>query len=38
MKKNTLASILDTKTNSDHRLIRDFKVLESTISQLKKST
>ena len=36
MKKNTLASILDTKTNSDHRLIRDFKVLEKTIARLKK--
>ena len=31
-----LSSILDTKTNSDHRLIRDFKTLDSTVKQLKK--
>ena len=36
MKKSTLSSILETKTNSDHRLIRDFNTLDSTVKRLKK--
>jgi len=31
-----LSSILDTKTNSDHRFIRDLSVLERVVRQLKK--
>lgn len=36
MLKPTLASILDTKTNFDHRFIRDFKMLERVVGGLKK--
>lgn len=31
-----ISSILDTKTNSDHRFIRDLKTLESVVGRLKK--
>lgn len=34
--KRLLSSILDTKANGSHRLIRDFGVLERTIRELKK--
>lgn len=33
-----LSSILDTKTNSDHRFIRDLNVLERVIRELKKKS
>lgn len=36
MAKPILSSILDTKTNSDHRFIRDFGTLDSVVRQLKK--
>lgn len=34
--KRLLSSILDTKANGSHRLIRDFSVLERTIRELRK--
>ena len=37
MKKSSVASILDAKTNFDHRFIRDAKNLDYTIKKLKKN-
>lgn len=36
MARPVISSILDTKTNSDHRCIRDLATLESVVRQLKK--